>query len=263
MNKKSSTDTKGFIYNLKRAYNKKRIDYVIVGSMKRALNWLILTFKCNYYKISRSSKKFLFKGDYYSYFYHRYNTTWRNERAVEIPIICKILKEYQNKQVLEIGNVTSHYFRFDHDIVDKYEKAYGVINLDVVDLRPSKKYDLIISISTLEHVGWDENPENSTESLQDPTKILLAVKNLKDCLVSGGKLIGTVPIGQNRYLDKLIRNGNLQFDEQYYLKRISKDNKWVQTNAEDAYTKEYDYPFFAANALFLGIYTKTYYQDRF
>ena len=45
-------------------------------------------------------------------------------------------------ELLEIGNVLSHYFKWDHDVVDKYEKVEGVINEDVVDFRPSKKYDI-------------------------------------------------------------------------------------------------------------------------
>ena len=53
------------------------------------------------------------------------------------------------------------YYKFEHDIVDKYEKKKGIINQDIVDYKPDKKYDLIISISTLEHVGWDETPREN------------------------------------------------------------------------------------------------------
>jgi len=51
--------------------------------------------------------------------------------------------------------VLSHYFAVKHDIVDKYEIAPSVVNEDLVNFKPGKKYDLIVSISTLEHVGWD------------------------------------------------------------------------------------------------------------
>jgi len=95
-----------------------------------------------------------------------------NERAVEIPIIWHIVRENKGKRILEAGNVLSHYFRVDHDIVDKYERAEDVINEDVVNFQPSKKYDLIVSISTLGHVGWDENPK-------EPSKILKAIEHLK------------------------------------------------------------------------------------
>ena len=44
-----------------------------------------------------------------------------------------------------------------HDVLDKYEKGNNVINDDVVSFSTEVKYDLIVSVSTLEHVGWDEN----------------------------------------------------------------------------------------------------------
>jgi hypothetical protein len=74
---------------------------------------------------------------------------------IEVPIIYEMVKEAEayGQKVLEVGNVLSHYFHVNHDIVYKYEKAKGVINEDVINFRLPKKYDLIISISTLEHMG--------------------------------------------------------------------------------------------------------------
>ena len=48
-----------------------------------------------------------------------------------------------------------------------------------LNLRPTKLYDLIISISTLEHIGWDEAP-------RDDTKILRALDNLMSLLSENG-----------------------------------------------------------------------------
>lgn len=109
----------------------------------------------------------------------------------------------------------------NYDILDKYEKADSVINQDVVGFHPSKNYELIVSISTLEHVGWDENPRN-------PYKILRAIENLKRCLATGGKLVVTLPLGYNFEMDRLFQGGRMQFTKQYYLRRISGDNKWVE-----------------------------------
>ena len=125
----------------------------------------------NYYKFSDRSRSFKFQGQDYKYFNLWYNTTWNDERAVEIPIICRFIHENNNDNILEIGNVLSHYFNLNHDIVDKYEKSDGVINEDVVNFQTTKNYKLIVSISTLEHVGWDETP-------RDPTKIFDAIDNL-------------------------------------------------------------------------------------
>lgn len=197
------------------------------------------------YKLFYSRRTFRFQGKDYKYFYHEANTTWMNERAIEIPIICSFVKKYKNYEILEIGNVLSHYFMFNHDIVDKYEIAEGVINEDVMDYRPNKSYKLIISISTLEHVGWDEIPK-------DPKKIFFALENLKNCLSHGGELIVTIPIGQNPILDNYLKTGEVKFTESYYFEKISKDNQWIELKSQEEIkdvilSKN-------CNLLFLGIY---------
>ncbi|MEW6408075.1 MAG: hypothetical protein AB1465_05290 [Patescibacteria group bacterium] len=123
------------------------------------------------YKIKRKNKYFKFQNKNYKYLICQYNRTWFNERTVEIPIVLNLIKEYKKKEILEIGNVLSHYIKFKHDIIDKYEKAKNVINADIVEFNNDKKYDLIIVISTLEHIGWDEKP-------RDEEKILKAISNL-------------------------------------------------------------------------------------
>ena len=199
-----------------------------------------------YYKAFKSAAAFTFKGNRCRYFYHLYNTTWLNERAIEVPIVMEYLKKYDGKKILEAGNVLSHYLSFDHDIVDKYEKAPGVINADVVSFSPQGKYDLIVSISTLEHVGWDEIP-------REPSKIILAVENLKGLLASGGEMIVTLPLGYNCDMDIFLKEKRLIFDEAYYYRRISKDNRWIEADPNNLSGIEYDAPYPAANALFIGI----------
>ena len=88
-----------------------------------------------------------------------------NERSIEVPIVMEIVNQNKGKRILEIGNVLSNYYKVSHDIVDKYEKAPNVINQDVVDFKTNEKYDLIVSISTLEHVGWDEEPRDDKKNL--------------------------------------------------------------------------------------------------
>jgi dolichol-phosphate mannosyltransferase len=189
----------------------------------------------------KQNKPFKFQNKYYNYFYHIYNCTCLNERAVEVPIVWEMAREYKNKKVLEIGNVLSHYFNFPHDIIDKYELADGVINQDVVDFNPSHKYDLIVSISTLEHVGWDED-------VKDPEKILLAIDNLKKCLSERGKMIITFCLGYNPETDKLLEGDKLGFTAQYFLKKISRD-EWVECAKEDALAAKYDKFHYTARGL--------------
>jgi hypothetical protein len=246
----------------KEAYKREGFYYVIYSGGKLIYN---LTFKKSYNFIYCKSLIYLnppgtftFQGRTYYYFYHPYGTTWKNERAVEIPIILEKIQSYRGGKILEVGNVLSHYVHFQHDIVDKYEKANGVINQDVVDFQPAEneKYDLIVSISTIEHVGWDVTP-------RDSKKIPLALENLSTrCLAPEGEIVVTLPIGYNTYLDKLLKEDKIRFTEQYYLKRISEDNKWTQVGEGEIREAKYGTPFPYANALVIGIIKRTE-DDRF
>lgn len=168
---------------------------------------------------------FKFKEKKYRYFYHPYNHTWGNERAIEIPILLGEIKKYANNEILEVGNVLNHYYpEIEHEIIDKYEKSPKVINGDVVDFELNKKYQLIFSISTIEHVGLDEK-------VKDSEKIPKSIANLKKHLKKGGEIIITAPIGYNSVLDKIIEERKF-FNEVYFLKkRIF--NKWGETAWEN------------------------------
>jgi len=193
------------------------------------------------------ARDFKFRGQTYEYFYHRYNFTFETERIVEVPILMRCIAEARGKRILEVGNVMSHYFDHRHDVIDKYERAPGVINVDVVDFRPKASYDLIVSCSTLEHVGWDEPAE------RDPEKIVRALENVTAMLSRGGQLVVTMPIGYNPYLDELLRRGRLRFTETNFLKRVSKDNRWEEVTFGDVKDAKYNEPFPFSNALVVGI----------
>ncbi|MEW5762762.1 MAG: hypothetical protein AB1776_06150, partial [Bacillota bacterium] len=201
--------------------------------------------------LERYSEAFLFefRGRKYHYFFHYYNRTWENERAVEIPIVWEIVKEFQGRRVLEVGNVLAHYFPVAHEILDKYEKAPGVLNKDVVEFIPAGKYDLIVSISTLKHVGWDEEQ-------QEPEKVLRAVEVLKEALAPGGQMVVTLPVGYNPEMDKMLADGRLSFNECYGLKRISAANEWVEVPWQEVLGLEYGKPYPCANGLVVGIIEK-------
>ena len=116
-----------------------------------------------------------------------------------------------------------------------------------MDFRPDKRYDLIVSISTLEHVGWDEKP-------RDNMKIPRAIENMKALITSrGGMIIITLPLGYNSALDKLLKDGIIRFSEQYNLVRISKGNEWKETSWEDLQAAKYNSPLPFANGLLIGI----------
>lgn len=195
-------------------------------------------------KIKRHNS-FMFQGETYRYF-DTYKT-WLGERVVEIPIVMEMVRKYSGQDILEIGNVLSNHTQFKHDVLDKYDITKGVINEDVVDFKSKKKYDLIVSISTLEHVGWDETPK-------DTMKVIRAIENLKTLIVSRrGTIVITLPIGFNSALDKLLREYMIHFSKQYQLMRVSKGNEWKEVSWKEVQEVKYNAPFPFANGLVIGI----------
>lgn len=193
-----------------------------------------------------SAKTFRIGDRSVPYFVHHYNRAWRNERSVELALAFEFLDRHSQGRLLEVGNVMAHYGRTGHDILDKYENSPGVLNDDIVDLAPSVPYDALLSISTLEHVGWDETP-------RDREKTVTAYRAIRSAVRDGGPILLTCPIGQNDYLDEHIAAGRIDFPEIHYLKRVSKDNDWEEVALHDVIGSRYDTPYRNANALFIGI----------
>lgn len=215
----------------------------VLAAVQYILYLGFLVLSTPFYAFLRRKKTFTFFGRQHPYFCHWYNATFDNERSVEIPLARYFLRQAEGKRVLEVGNVLSHYGSTYHDILDKYEKASGIFHADVVDYRPTSPYDLIVSVSTLEHVGWDEVP-------RDSTKIVRSVKNLRMMLAPGGLLFATIPVGYNTSITSLLEQECL-FTEQYYLKRISRGNDWVETSKQVALAIPFNTPYSFANALVL------------
>ncbi len=195
-------------------------------------------------------RSFVLNSKSYSYFTRPYNRTWKNERGVEISIILDFLAQNKSKRILEFGNVLSHYFKISHDVVDKYEVCKDIFNLDVIDFHPKILYDAIFSISTLEHVGWDEIP-------QDPPKLIKAVDKLISLLLPSGQLILTVPIGYNTYLDNWLKNKSFPWESILFLKRTSAENDWVQVEDDSIWNVQYNQPYICANGIAVCYYKKT------
>jgi hypothetical protein len=229
----------------KKAYKEKGIAYVAFAAARVVLDPAVFPFA----KVARHGRFFEFNGETYPYLYRRYNHTWDSERSVEVPIIWRIVQKHAGR-ILEVGNVLSHYFACTHDVIDKYEKGRGVANCDVVDYRPRKRYELVVSISTLEHVGFDP-PEK-----RDPAKINRALDNLvTNCLAPSGDVVVTLPLGQNPSMDRSLLEGSFPFTRLYFMKRILRDNVWVQTDVSDAVNAEYGFPFRSANVVVVAMIT--------
>jgi hypothetical protein len=226
----------GELLLLKTAYRREGFGYVLFKGIIYAARWPINILTAFYYRhLKRNKLTFTYHGKTYSYFYHSYNTTWKNERSLEVPIIWGMVEENRDKRILEIGNVLKHYFSCQHDVVDLFEKYPGVINEDIIEFRPSQKYDLVVSISTFEHIGWDEKP-------RQPEKLLAAIQNLIiNVIAPVGRLVITVPLGYNTELDKFLAEGKINFTHITCFRRFSpRTNEWEEAAWNEIRGKEFN-----------------------
>lgn len=79
-----------------------------VRAIRRVIRWFkeypLAMFRPAWARPGAPGRFFTFRGKQYRYFYHRYNQTWKNERAVEIPIARELVQEYRGRSILEVGS---------------------------------------------------------------------------------------------------------------------------------------------------------------
>ena len=190
--------------------------------------------------------EFSFAGERHRYLFDRYKWTWLTERAVEVPIARSFLSGRRPERVLEIGHVLGHYGPREHVVVDKYEEAPGVLNHDVFELDQLGRFDRVVAISTLEHVGWDEEPRDRSKS---PASLHAAQR----LIAPGGKLLVTVPVGYHPGLDAAIQAGEFRFAEVGALRRRRFGPHWEEVAPESVWGTPYDFLLYSARAVFVGV----------
>lgn len=147
---------------------------------------------------------FQYNGRTFPYITADYQSTRKNERAVEVPIALGYFNS--RRPVIEVGAVLPHYIpgwpECPHEVVDLYEQFPAVINADVLTYRPKQRAGLVICISTLDH-------------LNNGDEVVTAVENMKSWLIPGGMLLATIPanqpskVGGGPWLDDLVLSGAL------------------------------------------------------
>jgi len=217
---------------------------------------------------------FLYNGK--PLYYNRIDYNNAAERAIEVPIAFDFLVNLKEKsKILEIGNVLANYENTLSDylgirqrrIVDKYEVALGVDNIDVMDIPDTEKYDAIVSISTVEHVG--QEGYRYPTAFQDCEAPLKAIAKIYHLLKLGGNALITVPFG------KLTKGIDfIQFSSEYlsllstkykvperamsisWFRRISTAinvanprQLWVQEKESELSNAEYNWPWPYSNGL--------------
>jgi uncharacterized protein YfcZ (UPF0381/DUF406 family) len=229
--------------------------------------------------MSKWKRTFAFKGK--ELYYNRIRFNNPTERAVEISIAFDFIANLKNPQkILEIGNVLSHYENSlsenigirSRRIVDKFEVDLGVENQDLMSLPSVEKYDAIVSISSVEHIGQGDDPSGGygeqieSRDLECPLK---AIAKIYDLLALDGKALITVPFGRltdaewyiqfsKEYLDVLWQKYGIPKDaiSANYLKLIDRetvDEKhymlWKEVDAQELSHSEYGWPWSQANAI--------------
>jgi hypothetical protein len=231
--------------------------------VKRLKERVLISFW--YYFFLNMVRRFRFCGRSLSYVTSRYHNAFLTERTAEIPVVLSLLEPRKNERILEVGNVLSHYVPVRHDVIDKYENAPGIINKDVVEFVPTAPYDTVVCISTLEHIGWDEDPSDTIriyiekkdpgDVLKniDPAKIISTIDLLKKIVRAGGRIIFSVPLGYNPHLDAMLATGAIAMSKKFCLMRVSGNNKWIETTWDNILNKEYNNPYRCANGLLVGV----------
>lgn len=187
---------------------------------------LLGSLTCHF--LSLNPGLFKYNGRVYKRFFHPYNLTHTNSRSCEVPILIKLVRQYSPDQVLEVGNVLRHYYPVRHEVVDLYDDGADYM-ADIATWRPAngKQYDLIVSCSTMEHVGRDE-PDHT------PGKCTKALENVISLLAPGGLLVMTWGYNDNPELEQAI--DKLQATRYYMVGRdgAQHHNSWRETETCEA-----------------------------
>jgi len=199
------------------------------------------------YKLAKE-RWFEFDSHRLEYFFHSYNNFRLTERAIEIPIIKYYLEQGNHQNVLEIGNVANHYYDYFRQtfvdkrktVIDKYELASDVINIDVRQYAPGLKFDFVFSISTFEHMDSDlgRNPDYARGSSELISVAADNIKHVSDVLLEDkGKFVITAPLGYTPEWDETFYSGVFEecnFSEyRRYLFSRRKELVWEQVDVEE------------------------------
>ncbi len=163
-------------------------------------------------------KTFIFYRQQYKYEVN--GDAYGNEKTIELPIFKRAVEH--GGAVLEIGNVLKKWYpELKHIVLDKSCKGKGIINKDVFEFKPKKKYDLIVAVSTV----------------LDPELLLPTIESM---ILLGKRVLISVPLGYDPDLDaeiKKITTGKL-----IIMKRISRENWWVESRSFGSKMR-YGYPY--------------------
>jgi hypothetical protein len=169
-----------------------------------------------------------------------YGDTKYNERCVEVPVILDIYSKVKKKgdieekgvRVLEIGTIIPHYHPrwtegqragtkksvYPHLCINIHDEYEGVLRRDILDWKPrgNERFDLIFSISSMNHILDGKNVELSSRE----NNFRDIVNTMKSWLAKDGIMIFTIPFslpdreGSRAWVDKYLCDISKRFGEQ-------------------------------------------------
>jgi hypothetical protein len=166
--------------------------------------------------------------------------SWRTERCAEVALGRHVLHGRDPSRVIELGNVLPLAGFGGHAVIDKYERGAGVVNVDILEYAPTTRFDLAISISTLEHVGWDEDP-------RDPDKAAAALERLAQL---ADDLLVTIPVAYHPAFEDAFVAG--PFDHVELLVKTTRDARWAPRPLAERRRIRFSAPYANANGILVG-----------
>jgi hypothetical protein len=224
---------------------------------------------------------FVFRGKRYRY--NRIAHHNQTATCVEIPIAFAFLNRWlrPRARICEVGNMLSHFESHLSDlcglhrrkIFDRREGGPGVDPRELLELPPRPRFDLVVSLAKVEHLGQLEQLD-SNEQLSRPAQgrreaPLEAIARMYDLLVDGGRALVSAPFGRlcdggwfvqfsGEYLDRLTTVYGIPASALRirYLKRVTMEPHlrnpyqiWQQVDRHTAARSSHDHPYPYANAV--------------
>lgn len=150
-----------------------------------------------------------------------------SERAIEVPLVIDFLSNcVRAKPVIEFGCVLPYYIlkRRNHIVYDLADQHPDNVRRDIRTLTDDDLRGVVISISTLEHIGTGEYGIKASD--------VSAVDVLKRIIANAKSYFITFPLGCNKTLDDFVANAT-DLNEKYVTRAATDSNDWMVVEKAD------------------------------
>ncbi|MDP2683804.1 MAG: hypothetical protein Q8P20_01995 [bacterium] len=183
-----------------------------------------------YNKVTDNDRTFKIGSLELEYIREDTNSSWRNARSVELPLLKWFAEKYNNN-VVELGAVSNQYSFFKGwDIVDPYDHYPLSIRKDILEYDYTDKN--LLSCSTIEHCGVDLGYNQKEDKY-------LAVRGLEKIVKESKNYLITFPVGANYYLQDYVMNSNLPYVILTRNNIRGETNNWKEDNNKDNFYLPY------------------------